>query len=151
MNDLREILLIEDNPDDHEATIRSFKKAKLLNPVHWCPSGQDALDYLCKKGKIEGTCVPTLPALILLDLNMPGVDGRQVLKAIKADSQMRRVPVIVLTTSSDVKDINRCYDLGASTYVQKPVGFESLIEAVARLKDYWFGVAILPQYSSSTE
>jgi two-component system, response regulator len=145
MNELSQLLLIEDNPDDHESTIRGFRKANLLNPVHWCPNGLDALDYLYKRGKYAADPDAVMPALILLDLNMPGMDGRQLLATIKSDANLKRVPVIVLTTSSDMRDINECYDLGASTYIQKPVGFESLIEAAARLNGYWFGVAMLPQ------
>jgi two-component system response regulator len=144
MSEFGQILIIEDNPDDFESTIRSFRKAGLLNPVHWSSNGQDALDYLHRQGKYRDNSNVQTPVLILLDLNMPGVDGRKLLASLKADRSLKRLPVIVLTTSADPVDINTCYDLGASTYIQKPVGFEELLEASRRLKKYWFGVAILP-------
>ena len=136
-NDLAQILLVEDNQDDYEATVRSLKKNHLVNPVHWCKNGQEALNYLQNTG-IEK------PSLILLDLNMPGIDGRQVLEKIKADPKLKYIPVVILTTSSDSKDVEQCYCIGASTYIQKPVSFDGLTEAIRTMKDYWFGVAILP-------
>ena len=86
-----------------------------------------------------------LPALILLDLNMPGIDGRKTLALLKQDQTLKKIPVVVLTTSADEKDIEQCYQMGASTYIQKPVDFASLLEAVGRIKDYWFGMALLPK------
>jgi CheY-like chemotaxis protein len=138
------ILLVEDNPDDYEAAVRSFKSAHLDNPVHWCKSGKDALDYLKHEGPYAGAAAGSKPALILLDLNMPGIDGRKVLELTKQDAALRKIPIVVLTTSSDERDISQCYELGASTYIQKPVDFDGLIAAVHRIKDYWFGVALLP-------
>ena len=138
------ILLVEDNVDDYDAAVRSFEAAHLDNPIQWCKSGQDALNYLKREGKYAG--VPaTRPALILLDLNMPGIDGRKMLSILKQDEALRRIPVLVLTTSADEKDIEQCYQIGASTYIQKPVNFAGLIEAVGRIKDYWFGMALLPK------
>ena len=145
MNELGHILLVEDNPDDYESTVRSFKEANLLNPLHWSQSGEDALDYLHKRGRYNGDPAVVIPKLILLDLNMPGMDGRRTLQSIKTDLRLRALPVVVLTTSSDPNDINKCYDLGAATYIQKPVGFQGLIEAARRLKGYWFGIAIFPE------
>ena len=139
-----QILLIEDNEDDYEATLRSLKKNHVLNPVHWCRSGQDALDYLHGKGAYQAQGASERPDLILLDLNMPGIDGRQVLLHLKNEERLRSIPVVVLTTSADAKDVEQCYSIGASTYIQKPVSFEGLTEAVRTMKDYWFGVAILP-------
>ncbi len=139
------ILLVEDNQDDYEATIRSFKKARLMNPVKWCQSGNDALDYIFQKGAYAEDDTVEVPCMILLDLNMPGIDGRQVLKEIKADPLKRNIPIIVLTTSSDEIDVNKCYDLGASTYIQKPVAFEGLLSAAEQIKEYWFGLALLPE------
>jgi len=145
MADLPSILLVEDNPDDYEATLRSLRENHFLNPVHWEKNGTDALAYLgCGSQPDEARRGP-LPGLVLLDLNMPGVDGRGVLKAIKQDSQLRSIPVVVLTTSSDERDIQRCYDMGASTYIQKPVSFPGLTRAIRTMKDYWFGIAILPK------
>ena len=133
------ILLVEDNEDDYEATVRSLKKNHFLNPVHWCRSGREALEFLQ-----TATETGALPDLILLDLNMPGIDGRQVLAAVKGDAALRHIPVIVLTTSNDSRDVDQCYDIGASTYIQKPVSFEGLTEAIRTMKDYWFGIALLP-------
>ncbi|TBR42139.1 response regulator [Marinomonas agarivorans] len=148
MNDIPHILLVEDNQDDYEATLRSLKKSHFLNPVHWCKNGKDALDYLYNEGNYADDIETRLPDLILLDLNMPGVDGRQVLKKIKADPKKRSIPVVILTTSKDHKDIEACYDMGASTYIQKPVDFEGLTQAIRTMKDYWFGVAILPDHDN---
>ncbi|MDQ8186480.1 response regulator [Pelagicoccus sp. SDUM812002] len=148
MNDKATILLIDDNPDDYEATERSFEAANFANPIQWCHSAKDGIDYLKRSGKFEGRSPETHPCLILLDLNMPGMDGRAALKKIKQDVSICAVPVIVLTTSSDEKDIELCYQLGASTYIQKPVEFNSLVAAVARMKDYWFEVALLPKVKS---
>jgi CheY-like chemotaxis protein len=143
------ILLVEDSVDDYEATIRSFKKAHFHNPVQWCKSGKDALDLLKHEGKYATTLHVEKPALILMDLNMPGIDGRKALALIKQDVDLKKIPVVILTTSNAEKDIEQCYELGASTYIQKPVEFASLIEAVKRIKDYWFGIALLPKESAS--
>ena len=139
------ILLVEDNQDDYEATYRAFKKANLCNPIVWCKSGRDALDCLRQVGTHEDANSGSRPGLVLLDLNMPGMDGRKTLEAIKQDGTLKQIPVIVLTTSADERDIHACYQAGANTYVQKPVSFEGLIRAIARLKAYWFEIALLPK------
>jgi CheY-like chemotaxis protein len=139
------ILLVEDSIDDHDAAIRSFKAAHLDNPVHWCRTGQDALDYLKREGAYAQPAPDTKPALVLLDLNMPGVDGRSVLASVKNDPALKQIPIVVLTTSRDERDVAQCYELGASTYIQKPVDFDGLIGAVSRIKEYWFGIALLPK------
>ena len=144
LNELSLILLVEDNPDDYEATARSFKNNHFVNPIQWCKSGQEALDYLHRKGDYAAAASAQHPALILLDLNMPGLDGRKVLKIIKDDPATRHIPVVILTTSADPQDIDQCYMIGASTYIQKPVSFEGLTEAVRTMKDYWFNIALLP-------
>lgn len=145
MERMPHILLVEDNEDDYEATLRSLKKNHFMNPVHWCRSGQEALDYLHGEGKYnENDHKTSLPDLVLLDLNMPGVDGRQVLSHIKKADGLKHIPVVILTTSADARDVDQCYSIGASTYIQKPVSFEGLTEAIRTMKDYWFGVAILP-------
>jgi CheY-like chemotaxis protein len=138
------ILLVEDSIDDYDAAVRSFKAAHLDNPVHWCRSGKDALDYLKHEGPYAHKAAEAKPALVLLDLNMPGVDGRSVLASAKRDPALKQIPIVVLTTSSDERDVAQCYDLGASTYIQKPVDFDGLIGAVSRIKEYWFGIALLP-------
>ena len=143
--DLPIILLVEDNADDYEAAIRSFKTAHLDNPVQWCRTGRDALDYLRHEGPYALAAHNATPALILLDLNMPGIDGRKVLEIVRRDPLLRKIPVIILTTSGDNRDVTHSYELGASTYIQKPVDFDGLVRAVGRIKDYWFGVALLPR------
>jgi CheY-like chemotaxis protein len=143
--DLPTILLVEDNIDDYEAAIRSFKLAHLDNPIHWRQTGADALDYLRGQGPRALEGAGPRPGLVLLDLNMPGIDGKRVLAIVKQDPDLKKIPVVVLTTSGDDRDVTECYELGASTYIQKPVDFAGLIGAVSRIKDYWFGVALLPE------
>lgn len=138
------ILIVEDSDDDYEATLRAFKKANLHNPVSRCASGHEALDFLNRQGEYKDAPHPR-PGLILLDLNMPGLDGRSTLRLIKENDELKRIPVIILTTSSDERDVEACYQMGANTYVQKPVDFDGLIEAIVRLKEYWFEIALLPK------
>jgi CheY-like chemotaxis protein len=149
MQHLANILLVEDSEDDYEAMMRSLKRNNFLNPVRWCRCGQEALDYLYRRGNFAVDTTPEQPDLILLDLNLPGLDGRHVLRTIKVDPALCSIPVIILTTSSDEVDIRNCYAMGANTYVQKPVHPNGLTEAIGRLKDYWFGLAILPIRASS--
>jgi CheY-like chemotaxis protein len=143
MQDLPQVLLVEDNEDDYEATQRSFARNHFVNPIVWCKSGQDALDYLRSEGKYKGRPNAS-PGLILLDLNMPGIDGRKTLEIIKSSDALKAIPVVVLTTSADSRDVEQCYRLGVSTYIQKPVSFDGLTEAIRTMKDYWFGIALLP-------
>src|ERR1700677_408011 len=107
--DLPTILLVEDNVDDYEAAVRSFKAAHLDNPVRWCKTGTDALDYLRGEGPYADDPSCPRPALVLLDLNMPGIDGKQVLAIVKQDSALRKIPIVILTTSSDDRDVTQCY------------------------------------------
>lgn len=147
MTPYQSILLVDDSDDDYEATVRSLKKNNVMNPVHWCKNGQDALNYLRNIGVHPPSATERLPSLILLDLNMPGIDGREVLSSIKADERLRGIPIVILTTSSDERDVNECYRIGASTYIQKPVTFEGLTDAIGALRHYWFDIAILPGHS----
>lgn len=139
------MLLVEDSPEDREATMRAFKRAGMANPIHCCVSGDEALDYLHQRGKYTSADSAPRPNLILLDLNLPGTDGREVLAEIKQHDRLRSIPVIVLTTSSDARDIAACYQAGANSYVRKPVDLEGFMQSVQRLKDYWFEVVILPK------
>ncbi len=139
------ILVVEDSDDDFFATERAFKKADLRNPVQRCATGDEALDFLFQRGAFAHRQGLPNPSLILLDLNLPSLDGRQVLHAIKSDSKLHRIPVVVLTTSVAEQDIARCYDEGANSYIHKPVDMLRFVEAIIRLKEYWFEVAVLPK------
>ncbi len=136
------ILIVEDSPDDFEATKRAFNKANLRNRIQHAESGEQALTYLRDEGCAK-------PGIILLDLNMPGLDGRKTLEIIKQSQQLKSIPVVILTTSNDERDVQACYDLGANTYIQKPVDFDGLIAAIRRLKEYWFEIAVLPKDSDA--
>ena len=132
------IFIVEDSDDDFDAARRAIRKANLVNPIVRAASGEEALAYLRAPSNVK-------PGLILLDLNMPGMDGRRTLEIIKQHENLRALPVVILTTSDDERDVNDCYDLGANTYIQKPVDFDGLIEAIKRLKEYWFEIALLPK------
>lgn len=138
------ILIVEDSPEDYDTTLRAFKRVGMKNKVLRFEMGDECLDYLFGRGGYEGKEV-VLPALIMLDLNLPGTDGREVLKIIKSDRKLKKIPVVVLTTSNDIRDIEKCYELGANSYIQKPVGFEGFINAITKLKEYWFEISILPR------
>jgi len=138
------ILIIEDSPEDYDTTLRAFKKVGMKNKVIRFEMGDECLDYLFGRGEYKGKKI-VLPGLIMLDLNLPGTDGKEVLKIIKLDPNLKGIPVIVLTTSNDINDIEKCYQLGANSYIQKPVGFEGFINAITKLKEYWFEISILPR------
>ena len=144
-NNAQLILIVEDNDDDYIATMRAFKKANFANPVQRCTNGDQALDYLFRRGEFSAPGKAPRPGLILLDLNLPGTDGRSVLHTIKAAPELLKIPVVVLTTSNAEQDIEQCYAAGANSYVQKPVDFEGFIRAIARLSEYWLKVSILPK------
>jgi two-component system response regulator len=136
------ILIVEDSPDDFDAAKRAFTAANLRNPLKHVSSGEAAVEYL------RAVDSPR-PSLILLDLNMPGLDGRRVLRIIKQSAELKDIPVVVLTTSDDDRDVSACYEAGANTYIQKPVDFDGLIGAIRQLKEYWFEIALLPKESAS--
>jgi CheY-like chemotaxis protein len=135
-----DILLVEDNPNDIEITRRALDKGQIKNTMTVARDGQEALDLLFADG--NGT--RHLPGLILLDLNLPRVSGIEVLAKIKSDSALRRIPVIVLTTSTREEDIVRAYDLGVNTFISKPVRFEDFISVVTAIQEYWIVIATLP-------
>jgi len=139
------ILLVEDSPEDYEATVRALRHAGLANPLLHCEDGESALDLLYQRGAYAPPAEAPRPGVILLDLNLPGTDGRDVLADLKRDETLRWIPVIVLTTSADPRDINACYQAGANSYVHKPVDFDGLMQAIQRLKDFWFEVVIWPK------
>jgi len=138
------ILLADDDPDDRKLTHDAFMENRLANEFHAVEDGEELLDYLYRRGKYESLRGEPLPGLILLDLNMPRKDGREALKEIKADPDLRRIPIVVLTTSKAEEDIVRSYDLGVNSYVTKPVTFKSLVELIKVLGRYWFEVVELP-------
>jgi len=138
------IVLADDDPDDRQLTEEAFTENRLANQLHCVEDGEELMDYLHRRGKFEQHRNEALPGLILLDLNMPRKDGREALKEIKADPNLRRIPIVVLTTSKAEEDIVRSYDLGVNSYVTKPVTFKSLVELVKVLGRYWFEVVELP-------
>jgi len=133
----RAILLVEDNPSDVDLTKRAFEKKNLANTLVVARDGQDALDYLFDAGAYAGRDVADPPACILLDLKLPKVDGVTVLQTIKSDPRTRMIPVVVLTSSNEPRDIKACYGLGTNSYIRKPVDFEQFIDAVRQLGLYW--------------
>lgn len=132
------IYIVEDSDEDYFVTLRAFNKAGMKNSLIRAKDGLEALTYLENKDN-------PLPSLILLDLNLPKKDGREVLKRLKQDDILSKIPIVVLTTSSDARDINACYKLGANSYIQKPVDIHGFIEAIKMLKNYWFEIVILPR------
>lgn len=131
------ILLVEDNNDDAELTIRAFRKANLRNPLVRAADGEEALDYLFARGDYEGRNVEDLPAVALLDMNMPRVSGAEVLQAIRADRRTMHLPVVILTSSNEDRDRLSAYSHHANSYVVKPVDFDQFVSAAAQLGLYW--------------
>jgi CheY-like chemotaxis protein len=133
---LKPILLVEDNPKDLELTLVALEKTQLANEVITLRDGAEALDYLFRRGQYESRAEGN-PAVILLDLKLPKVDGLQVLEQVRADASLRSVPVVMLTSSREEKDLIRSYNLGVNAYVVKPVGFREFIEAISDLGIFW--------------
>ena len=138
------ILYAEDDEEDRLLVKDAMKQSRLANDLDMVEDGEELMDYLHQCGKYADMVGPPLPGLIMLDLNMPKKDGREALKEIKADPGLRRIPVVVLTTSKAEEDILRTYDLGANSFIIKPVTFEALIETVKTLGKYWFEIVELP-------
>lgn len=138
------ILVVDDNEDDNESVRRAFTKLSMNKLLFFCKTGKEAMDFLQHGGSFTETDKAERPALILLDLNMPGIDGYRVLQLIKEDLHLRCIPVIIWTTSSNEKDIDACYRMGANAYMCKPVTPEALLESVKRFKEYWLETALLP-------
>jgi two-component system response regulator len=133
----RTFLLVEDSPDDAELTIRAFEKSRLVNEVVLARDGQEALDYLFGAGVHAGRDLSVMPELVLLDLKLPKIGGLEVLRRMRQDPRTRRQPVVVLTSSNEEQDIITSYDLGANSFVRKPVDFEQFLEAARQLGLYW--------------
>lgn len=138
---LAEILLIEDNEGDIELTREAFEDAKFRNNLHVSMDGDHALDYLFKRNGNEGAATPDI---VLLDLNLPGTDGREILETIKADKILRRIPVIVLTSSQADRDVIESYDLYANCYIVKPVNAIKFMEVVQHVENFWVDIVCLP-------
>jgi two-component system, chemotaxis family, response regulator Rcp1 len=138
---LAHLLLVEDSAEDAMLAQEALKDAKVANELHIVRDGEDALGFLRRQG---GFANAPRPDLVLLDLNLPRKDGREVLSEMKDDSDLRRIPVVVLTTSSSDRDVLRAYDAHVNAYIRKPISFERLVEAVKTMDDFWFGVVTLP-------
>ena len=141
----KEILLVEDNPDDVELTRIAFEEAKVANLLHVVSDGAEALDYLFARGKHADRDAAALPSLVLLDLNLPKVDGREVLQAIRANPATHKLPVVVLTTSAEPFDVEATYALGVNSYIRKPVDFEQFVWAVKQVGLYWLVLNQAPE------
>jgi CheY-like chemotaxis protein len=135
-----DILLVEDNPDDIELTLHAFKTANLANPVHVARDGVEALEFVFCTGPYAGRSIEDRPKLILLDLKLPRLDGHEVLKRIKADPRTSAIPVVMLTSSSEERDVMRTYEVGANSYIIKPVDFEQFTESVRDIGKYWLEI-----------
>lgn len=133
----RIILLVEDNPDDADLTLAAFQESKTLNEIVVARDGEEALEYLFATGSFAERDPQLMPEVVLLDLKLPKVEGLEVLRRVRADERTRRLPVVVLTSSNEESDIIRSYDLGANSFVQKPVDFSQFVEAARHLGLYW--------------
>jgi len=138
------VLLVEDNPDDEALTLRALARHDLADQVVVARDGQEALDFLFGEGRYKGRDASILPRLILLDLKLPKIDGLQVLERLRAHPPTRRIPVVILTSSGEARDMRRSYDLGANSYVRKPVDFARFIEAARHLGSYWLVLNEVP-------
>jgi chemotaxis family two-component system response regulator Rcp1 len=136
-----EILLVEDNPGDERLTREALKEGKVYSNLHWVKDGVEAMEFLRRQGKHAGA---PRPDIILLDLNLPKKDGREVLQDIKNDNELKRIPVVVLTTSKAEEDVLRTYNLHANCYVTKPVDLDQFITVVKSIEDFWFTIVKLP-------
>lgn len=142
-DDVLTILLADDDEDDRMMAREALAEARVRNPLVCVNDGVELLDYLLGTGPHEG-CQPRLPGLILLDLNMPRIDGREALETIKSHPTLRRIPIVILTTSLAEEDIFRTYDLGVNSFITKPVAFNELVDVMALLGQYWLEVVELP-------
>lgn len=138
------ILMADDDADDRLLAKDALNECRLGNDLHFVENGEELLDYLYRRNRFSQLSDAPRPGLILLDLNMPKKDGREALKEIKADPELRKIPVVVLTTSKADSDIGRIYDLGANSFISKPVSFDSLVEVMKVLGRYWFEIVELP-------
>jgi CheY-like chemotaxis protein len=145
------LLMADDDEDDRLLTKVALERSRLANELRFVEDGEELMDYLHRRGRYEDPASSPRPGLILLDLNMPRKDGREALREIKADPALRRIPVVVMTTSQAEQDVVRSYDLGANSYVTKPVTMDSLVEVLQALGRYWFEIVELPGNGASDE
>ena len=138
------ILMADDDPDDRLMTREAFDESRLGNELRFVEDGEELMDYLKRRGRYADPAASPRPGLILLDLNMPRKDGREALREIKADPELRRIRVIIMTTSKAEEDIHRIYDLSAASYIAKPVTFDALVDVVRTLGKYWLEIVELP-------
>ena len=140
----RPILVIDDSPEDFELTLRAFTRAGFTSTLHRCGDADEAFSYLRRQGPYSDPSTSPRPSMILLDLNLPGTDGRELLEYFKCDDDLKAIPVIVVTTSRDERDVALCYSRGANSFVHKPVNLEGFFRTIQSLVSFWFGVALLP-------
>ncbi len=138
------ILLVEDSDDDVELTLRAFEKSKLANQIVVARDGEEALDYLFASGTHAGRDTTLLPEVVLLDIKLPKIDGLEVLRRLRADPRTRRLPIVILTSSNEQRDMIESYDLGANSFVQKPVDFVEFLDAARQLGLYWLVLNRVP-------
>ncbi|MEM7717003.1 MAG: response regulator [Cyanobacteria bacterium P01_A01_bin.68] len=143
------LLVVEDSDEDFEAFGRFIRKSQISNPIYRCIDGEDALDFLYRQGDYEDDKQAPRPSIILLDLNLPGTDGREVLEQIKQDERLKTIPVIVFTTSSNPKDIETCYRFGVNSYILKPMNVKKSKEVMQSIVDYWLSIVVLPEESKN--
>ncbi len=139
------LLVVEDSNEDFEALQRFLRRSPIIIPVQRCVNGEQALAFLYHTGKYTDPNTAPRPSLIVLDLNLPKTDGREVLRRIKLDDSLKKIPVVVFTTSNNPKDIEVCYQYGANSYIIKPINFTQLKRNIQLLVEYWFEVTVLPE------
>ena len=140
-----EILLVEDNPADAEMTLRALRRNNLANKVHWVKDGEEALEFMFRTGAYAARDPAAMPKLVMLDIKMPKIDGIEVLRRLKQSAETRAVPVVVMTSSNEERDVMESYRLGVNSYIVKPVQFDAFLETVAKIGLYWVLTNRVPQ------
>ncbi len=143
------LLVADDDAEDCMLARDALKESRLANEVHFVSDGEELFDYLKRRGKYAAAAASPRPGLILLDLNMPKKDGREALRELKADPDLRHIPIVILSTSQAEEDIFRSYDAGVSSFITKPVSFQGLVEVMKTLGKYWFDIVELPAGESN--
>lgn len=146
----RPILMVDDDADDRMLTEKALRKNRVINPIQFLTDGEELLDYLKRKGRFSEAAASPRPCFILLDLNMPKMDGRKALLFVKSDPELKKIPVVVLSTSSAEEDILRSYNLGANSFITKPVSYDGLVSMMESLKNYWLEIVELPPGNGQT-